>query len=116
MNIQSMIFQIFYITLVILFACWPFLFIIGVMSIHSTKLKEQVFFSILVGIIMEFAATLWYFWVKKFIQTHPQLKEYGNLPITGFIIISVIIAIVITLIISLYIHDCRSEKRKHKRK
>lgn len=80
-----MIFEIFSITIVILFACCPFVMIFAVMAINSTKWKEEVFFSILACIILEFAAVLWYFWVNDLIQTHPQLKEYGNLPITVFI-------------------------------
>lgn len=101
-----------YITILILIGCSPFLFIFGVIGMHSNKLGEQVLFCILALVTLEYAAGLWYLMVNDFIQSCPDFKGYASLPITVFIIVSDIIAI----IISYYIQKRKSKKRQCKEK
>jgi len=96
-------------TIILLSACLLIILVFENIARNLCRLSDQFFFRILACATTECAAVLWYFWVKNFIQTHPQIKEYGNLPITVFMIMTGILT-------SLHIHNCRSEKRKHKRK
>lgn len=106
-------------TIILLSACLLIILVFEEFARNLYRLSDQFFFRILACVTTECAAVLWYFWAKNFIQTyphiHPQIKEYGNLPITVFIIISVGVMIMTGILTSLHIHNCSSEKRKCKK-
>ncbi len=102
-------------TIILLSACLLIILVFEKIARNLYHLSDQFFFRILACVTTECAAVLWYFGVKNFIQTHPQIKEYGNLPITVFIIISVSVMIMTGILTSLHIHNCRSEKQNRQK-
>ena len=102
-------------TIILLSACLLIILIFEEFARSLYRLSDQFFFRILACVTTECAAVLWYFWAKNFIQTRPQIKEYGNLPITVFIIISVNVMIMTGILTSLHIHNCRSEKHNRQK-
>lgn len=102
-------------TIILLSACLLIILVFENIARNLCRLSDQFFFRILACATTECAAVLWYFWAKNFIQTCPQIKEYGNLPITVFIIISVNVMIMTGILTSLHIHNCRSEKQNRQK-
>lgn len=102
-------------TIILLSACLLIILVFEGFAKNLYRLSDQFFFRILAYVTTECAAVLWYFGVKNFIQTHPQIKEYGHLPVTVLIIISVSVMIMIGILTSLHIHNCRSEKQNRQK-
>ena len=108
-------FEILVSIIMLLSACLLIILVFEGGARNIYRLSDQFFFRILACVTTEGAVVLWYFWVKKFIQTHPQIKEYGHLPVTVLIIISVSVMIMIGILTSLHIHNCRSEKQNRQK-